>query len=494
MEEHEELEQLRQSLGMIKNILGAKNESGRQSRVEHAARIREFIRDFTANLYETCLSRINREKEISSSDSKKKQLRIDIVKSQKKLQEETDNWFVSEQKNWLKNKTAVAFIGGFSSGKTTIVNRMLGEEHKLPVDRRATTAVPTYVSYSTIGMVKFADFDYNVKYLDDSDILTKFTKFNDALKDFPISRLVRNFIVADDNPTLRTLKDIIILDTPGFENDDEDTKRVMEVIKETDALFWVIDINKGDINNYSLQVIKEHIREIPLYIVINKIDLKSDNERTAVTKKIHDTLKKNSVDVKGYIQFSKKTDIKDITSVMQRIKHKGRRDVLTSIETVFNEIITTMDEYVDSYNKKLRENKREIRDIEDEINEKNTIMKQVTESLNNATSEIADCVRSLCISPMEFAFRVARNNYYTRNNYRNGYEMIRDIFKKSKGYEHERLNIVCATAQLDIKRMTLDNSKKEIEKQLNEIESLANLCKERLTEFKKLTESFTDLN
>lgn len=49
-------------------------------------------------------------------------------------------------KKWIKDKSIVALCGKFSSGKTSIINKILGEKI-LPVDILPTTAVPTYISY-----------------------------------------------------------------------------------------------------------------------------------------------------------------------------------------------------------------------------------------------------------------------------------------------------------------------------------------------------------
>jgi predicted GTPase len=481
MEEREGLEQLRQSLGMIKSLLTAKNDSRQQSNVEAARQTAEFVCFYAQTLYKECLECINYMEETFFSDSKKVNLsKKDIYKEVNDLQKDAKNWFVSEQKIWLENKTAIAFIGGFSSGKTTIVNRMLGEEHKMPVDIRATTAVATYVSYSSIGMVKFADFEHTVKYLDDNDILKKFTKFNDTLNDFPTSKLVRNFIVEDDNPTLQKLQNISILDTPGFENDDEDTKRVMDVIEETDAIFWVIDINKGDINNYSLQVIKKHIGKIPLKIVINKTDLKSPNEREAVRQKIFDTLEKNNVNIveKDIILFSKNMEIEKITSVMQNIerKRKNRAEFFADIEEEFSDILEMLQRYITHFNKKLRENKQETRDIKNNISEKERDAESLLKSVETMRDEL------MRFSQINSLFRVC---------YR---EKFNNIHQRWIDDKKKRTKTLSQISDLWEKLVSLSNKENAIYNTIKNLESLVSRCNSERKIFKELIEPFTDAN
>ena len=72
-----------------------------------------------------------------------------------------DQWASTKWKSWLDGKTTIAFVGEFSAGKTSIVNRILSQDNpnipQLPVSTKATTAIPTYiaggstVSYSFIS-------------------------------------------------------------------------------------------------------------------------------------------------------------------------------------------------------------------------------------------------------------------------------------------------------------------------------------------------------
>ena len=59
-------------------------------------------------------------------------------------------WAILKKKSWIQGKTSVAFVGEFSAGKTSIVNRTLSQDNPnvplLPVSTKATTAIPTYIS------------------------------------------------------------------------------------------------------------------------------------------------------------------------------------------------------------------------------------------------------------------------------------------------------------------------------------------------------------
>ena len=61
-----------------------------------------------------------------------------------------DQWTATKRKSWLDGKRTIAFVGEFSAGKTSIVNRILTQDNpdipKLPVSTKATTAIPTYIA------------------------------------------------------------------------------------------------------------------------------------------------------------------------------------------------------------------------------------------------------------------------------------------------------------------------------------------------------------
>ena len=125
------------------------------------------------------------------------------------------------------------------------------------------------------------------------------------------------------NPNLDGLS---ILDTPGFNsNDKNDAQRTMEVINECDALFWVFDVNAGNINRSSLSVIKEHLNK-PLYVVINKVDTKPDSEIKKVEDLIKKTLTNEGIDVHQYIRFSSKASLLDIMKPIKEVQHLAERE------------------------------------------------------------------------------------------------------------------------------------------------------------------------
>lgn len=226
-------------------------------------------------------------------------------------------WAAFQCKTWIKGKTVIAFVGEFSAGKTSIVNRLLSQDrddaaYKMPISSTPTTAIATYISYGKEAKAQFTDINGDLKKIS----LVTFNQFNKAsLERVNVTKLVSNFVMKYNNENLLNLS---ILDTPGFSsNDTEDKRRTVEVIKESSALFWVLDAHTGEINERSIRIIKEYLGGLPLYIVINKVDGKSPNERQQILEKVKVTIERNEIPIKKILLFSQK---EPLSILMNEIK------------------------------------------------------------------------------------------------------------------------------------------------------------------------------
>ena len=246
-----------------------------------------------------------------------------LGEAKKLFAEELKRWEAVQKKSWIANKTSIAFVGEFSAGKTSIVNRILSQDDpsvpRLPVSTKATTAIPTYISGGVKTCYRFFTQDNKLKEIPASD-------FNRVTKEVldqvgGVSNLIRYFVMSYKNPNLDKLS---ILDTPGFNsNDNEDSERTLEVINECDALFWVFDVNAGTVNKSSINLIKANLHK-PLYVIINKVDTKADSEVTKVEKLIKDTFDREGVSVEGYLRFSSKAPLDSIMNPVKSIKKNAR--------------------------------------------------------------------------------------------------------------------------------------------------------------------------
>ena len=248
-------------------------------------------------------------------------------------------WQSECAKSWIQGKVKVAFIGEFSAGKTSIVNRLLqdGDPHaiQLPVSSKATTAIPTYISGRKGGgkaTYRFYTPDSILKEISE-DTFRRVSK--EVLEEVGgISSMIKYFVMAYANKGLERLS---ILDTPGFSSQDEvDEQRTMEVINECDALFWVVDVNSGTLNTRSICVIRQYLHK-PLYIIINKVDTKSQSEVKQAEQAIRATCSKEKLEVKGFIYMGMKTPLDELHQVFSTLGSSSSLDLLDTISELIQE-------------------------------------------------------------------------------------------------------------------------------------------------------------
>jgi len=305
-----------ESLSFVKEILNATTRSDEAAMYDKISGIRNYI--------------------LSDIKDKLNSLDCRLPNEDFFFKEGLEKWVLSLKKTWITGKTTIAFVGEFSAGKTSIVNRILSQDDPnvplLPVSMKATTAIPTYITGGSNEKYSFFSPDNRLKALSEET----FKKVNkDILGQIEgISSLIKYFVMAYKN---ENLNEISILDTPGFSsNDNEDAQRTIEVINECDALFWVFDVNAGTVNKSSLNIIKEHLKK-PLYVVINKVDTKAKSAVDSVEKLIRSTLQKENIKIEGIVRFSSKEPLQPLMIVIKRLKEN--KSNISYIDKLRDEIL-----------------------------------------------------------------------------------------------------------------------------------------------------------
>ena len=278
-----------------------------------------------------------------------------------------DQWASTKRKSWLDGKTTIAFVGEFSAGKTSIVNRILSQDDpsipKLPVSTKATTAIPTYIAGGSSVTYSFIAGDGKRKTILEETFKKVSKDILDQVKG--VSSLIKYFVMTYKNPNLNGLS---ILDTPGFNsNDKEDRDRTIDVINECDALFWVFDVNAGTVNRSSISVIKEKLNK-PLYVVINKVDTKSDSEVQKVENLIKKTLTDEGLKVEKFIKFSAKAPLTDIMNPIKGVSKIATRDTFVNdVKNDIEQLLNILDDGVKQCNDSYNTARQEGDDITDEF-------------------------------------------------------------------------------------------------------------------------------
>ena len=348
------------------------------------------------------------------------------------LKNEFDVWQNLEKKHWLRNKRAIAFVGEFSAGKTSIVNSILKQNDPkatlLPESVKATTAIPTYIS-NTSGRSSFAFLTPNNQLKTMSETTFKMVD-KEVLENVKgTSSLIKYFVMSYNN---KALNDLSILDTPGFDsNDPEDAMRTIEVINECDALFWVVDVNKGELNKTSIKTIKENLHR-PLFVVINKVDTKNPEGVETFKKKIKETLANSGISYEKIISFSKKEKASEILKYLNSV-NKASVEV-NAIESIRN----IMKKYKRDIHSKVVKCKSL---AESARGEGSNTSAQFTRSVNNLIKKCETVGDIPSWNEHLFSANVYEMSPTQHSDFEKGLDDIKNISKKTKELYEKRMDI-----------------------------------------------------
>ncbi|EJB88896.1 dynamin family protein [Helicobacter pylori] len=221
----------------------------------------------------------------------------------------------------LFQKTMVAVGGGFSAGKSTFLNNLLGLKLKLPEDMNPTTAIPTYclkgkkealMGFSQNGgMVELPNLAFDHQFL-------KSLGFN--LKEIMPFMLLS----APSVP----FKFLCFIDTPGFNSanqgyTDGDEQASKESLKHAKHILWFISCESGEIHKDDLEFLQELYEEgKQVFIVLSRADMRTKRQLEEVAIKIKETLEDKGIEFLGigaysatryqeYKEFSEKSHVFD---------------------------------------------------------------------------------------------------------------------------------------------------------------------------------------
>lgn len=206
----------------------------------------------------------------------------------------------------LAQKFVVAFGGGFSAGKSSLINTLLGKR-LLVTEVDPTTSLPTYLLKGENDAVHAHNlFGHRI------DLSTEefLSLTHDEIERYGsnISRLLRSaFITRADFPW----NNLALIDTPGYtkHEDQAQSARTDEHIARTQlnaaqAIVWVIDARKGCITEDDLQFLASVQADIPRLIIVSRADQKPADEISAIVQGIKATLSERNLSFVDVIAVS----------------------------------------------------------------------------------------------------------------------------------------------------------------------------------------------
>ncbi|MFP6315714.1 dynamin family protein [Helicobacter pylori] len=257
----------------------------------------------------------------------------------------------------LFQKTIVAVGGGFSAGKSTFLNNLLGLKLKLPEHIDPTTAIPTYclkgkkevlMGFSQNGgMVELPHLTFDHQFL-------KSLGFN-------LKEIMPFMLLSAPSVPFEFL---CFIDTPGYNPGNQgytggDEQASKESLKHAKHILWLISCERGGIGSDDLEFLQELYEEgKQVFIVLSRADRRTKRQLEEVAKKIRETLKDHGIEFKGigaysatryqeYKEFSEKSKVfNSLEKFLMKLNQRSEKQ---------NEILESLYEVHGMYEKAIKQ-------------------------------------------------------------------------------------------------------------------------------------------
>lgn len=230
------------------------------------------------------------------------------------------------------NYIHVVLAGGFSSGKSSFLNRLVKNAHLLPTGTQPISVVKTYL-YCNAKNKKVTVEGVNLKNVLvelPTNVLQAIQHANSS--NVHLASVLEKLLIQIKSSELDGL---CFIDTPGYNNSisanvsngktDKDT--ATEAFAEGDVLFWLIDIDKGTAISDDIEMLAQ-FKGKPKVIIFNKADKKGYAESKKIVEEAYDLLPK-------YFDMNEIIDILAFTSLDNKIlysrHHTGLPGLLSDI-------------------------------------------------------------------------------------------------------------------------------------------------------------------
>lgn len=204
----------------------------------------------------------------------------------------------------LAEKTIVAFGGPFSAGKSSLINALIGKK-LLVVEVDPTTALPAYVLAGAADAVHALNL-HRLRIPLSDDEFASLTHDETHRYGSQVARaLSAAFITRRDFPWAN----IAFIDTPGYTGratagDRTDADLAAAQLAGAHAIVWVASVKQGNLTEEDLAFLARLDPAIPRIVVASHADQVSEEDRSAVVKRMADTLAARNLPVLGVYAVS----------------------------------------------------------------------------------------------------------------------------------------------------------------------------------------------
>lgn len=330
----------------------------------------------------------------------------------------------------LIGKNIVALGGGFSSGKSSFLNALMGKS-VLPSDIDPSTSVPTYIvkgeKHEVMGINVF-DTKVQMQPRDIKKIAHGFGEVEDDDDEKVTDAVTLGHVLENIffSTPLHKYENIAFLDTPGYSKPDSekysaktDEQISRGQLNSSNYILWFVQADAGTITEEDIKFIKTLRDGIPMLIILNKADKKNLADLKEIIAKIKSTL-----DVKG-VRY---VDVFAFTSKIEQIEDDSLKSFIEEDAGRIRQQIETWNSQV--YESNFARNFKKLfvrcKDFyEDEINEESRKLTRLNTSITKLEAEDID---TEILEPLQLMVKEAQKNVNELKNISKKLKELQDEF------------------------------------------------------------------
>lgn len=311
----------------------------------------------------------------------------------------------------LIGKNIIALGGGFSSGKSSFLNALMGKS-VLPADIDPSTSVPTYIvkgeKHEVLGINVF-DTKVQMQPRDIKKIAHGFGELEDddekVTESVTLGHVLKNIFFSTP---LQKYENIAFLDTPGYSKPDSekysaktDEQISRGQLNSSNYILWFVQADAGTITEEDIKFIKTLREGIPLLVIVNKADKKNLQDLKDIISKI-----KSSMDLKG-VRY---VEVFAFTSKMEQIEdEKLKAFIEADTEKIRHQIETWNQQiYESNFAKNFKKIFVRCKDFyEEEIDEESRKLTRLNTSI---TKLAAEDIETEILEPLQQMVKEAQRN------------------------------------------------------------------------------------
>lgn len=295
----------------------------------------------------------------------------------------------------LIGKNIVALGGGFSSGKSSFLNTLMGKR-VLPADIDPSTSVPTYIvkgnKHEVMGINVF-DSKVEMQPRDMKKIAHGFGELEDDDDEKVTDAVTLGHVLENIffSTPLHKYDNLAFLDTPGYSKPDSekysaktDEQIARGQLNSSNYILWFVQADSGTITEEDIKFIKTLREDIPKLIIVNKAERKDWSNLNDIIEKIKSTLATKGI---RYV------DVCTFTSRLEQVEDEKLKEFITKNIEKIKKQLENWDSQIYESNfarnfKILFVRCREF--YEDNINEESRKLTQLNTSITRLASEEID--------------------------------------------------------------------------------------------------------